>query len=641
MNNNQDMDTPRLPDEDAIAVFDAVKKDIFEKLKELRHDDLIAKEASYGWNYFGKIEVAPGKYVHARAHKYHQHNQPIDFYNLDTGGLGNTHDLKVGCIRTLEDPLVMLELNLSKNKAKKVHKKKRKRKHSSITKLSEKDQVERDLEALVFGVDHETLRHEVFERVGCEHVLEEHKDTHPKIIKDKTEENEDESNKPLFVIDIQGNRPQIQKSNDPVSNITSSDSSENSDQESEEEETLQKIDREDSEDNELLKLGKRAWDDPDDKSAYVSLNRQARLKKLKKTEEEDVISGDKYEIRLRQQHEKLHPTPSWATLPTNLLPPEEIKVIRVKDANRQAYSQCAVQSVSFHPNAQMLMTAGFDMNLRLFQIDGKINQKIQSVYIKDMPIFHAEFNSTGTEIIASGRRPFFYVYDIEAGHIEKSNRIHGRQQDKYEHFRVSPCGRYIVFVGRDGFLNLISYQTKQWIANMKINSWVNGVDWSGDGKYLYSVGSDAMVHQWDVGTRRCVHRFKDHGGFKPTSIAVSKDDEYLSIGSRSGIVNVYDKSCLTSNNPSPLKAISNLTTAIHHTKFNHDSQILGITSNSKKGQLKMVHLPSLTVFKNWPASTTPLGYVESFDFSPNSGYMAIGNAKGKVLLYRLRHFASA
>ena len=37
-------------------------------------------------------------------------------------------------------------------------------------------------------------------------------------------------------------------------------------------------------------------------------------------------------------------------------------------------------------------------------------------------------------------------------------------------------------------------------------------------------------------------------------------------------------------------------------------------------------------------SQTPLSYVFSLDFSPNSGYLAVGNDKGKVLLYRLRHY---
>lgn len=47
-----------------------------------------------------------------------------------------------------------------------------------------------------------------------------------------------------------------------------------------------------------------------------------------------------------------------------------------------------------------------------------------------------------------------------------------------------------------------------------------------------------------------------------------------------------------------------------------------------------VHLPSQTVFCNWPVRRTPLGYVTAVDISPHSKYLAIGNAKGRVLLYR-------
>jgi U3 small nucleolar RNA-associated protein 18 len=56
---------------------------------------------------------------------------------------------------------------------------------------------------------------------------------------------------------------------------------------------------------------------------------------------------------------------------------------------------------------------------------------------------------------------------------------------------------------------------------------------------------------------------------------------------------------------------------------------------------EQIHLPSLTVFSNWPTSNTPLHYVYSTAFSPNSGFMAIGNDRGKVLLYRVNHFGSA
>lgn len=76
-------------------------------------------------------------------------------------------------------------------------------------------------------------------------------------------------------------------------------------------------------------------------------------------------------------------------------------------------------------------------------------------------------------------------------------------------------------------------------------------------------------------------------------------------------------------------------------KFTHDSQILALCSRSIKDCLRLVHFPSMTIFSNWPTSRTPLGYVSSFDFSPNSGYLSIGNQTGKVLLYRLNHYNQA
>ena len=92
--------------------------------------------------------------------------------------------------------------------------------------------------------------------------------------------------------------------------------------------------------------------------------------------------------------------------------------------------------------------------------------------------------------------------------------------------------------------------------------------------------------------------------------------------------------------PTPIKEIMNLTTAVHLMTFNHDGQILSIASKDKKDAVKCVHLPSLTVFSNWPTNRSPIHYPSSLDFSNASGYMAIGNDRGRVLLYRLRHYPS-
>lgn len=56
--------------------------------------------------------------------------------------------------------------------------------------------------------------------------------------------------------------------------------------------------------------------------------------------------------------------------------------------------------------------------------------------------------------------------------------------------------------------------------------------------------------------------------------------------------------------------------------------------------LLQIHLPSLTAFSNWPTSSTPLGHVTSVDFSAGSEFMAVGNNRGRVLLYHLRDFSA-
>lgn len=131
-----------------------------------------------------------------------------------------------------------------------------------------------------------------------------------------------------------------------------------------------------------------------------------------------------------------------------LLPPDIINVTRMNDANQESVSdvswydllyirkcsnyknfktiQCVIQTTRFHPNAPVMLTGGLDKTLRFFQIDGKTNPKIQSIHFQDMPIRSAEFSADGREVIASGRRKFFYSIDVEQGQVEKISQIQGK-----------------------------------------------------------------------------------------------------------------------------------------------------------------------------------------------------------------------
>ncbi|CAJ0763811.1 23887_t:CDS:2, partial [Entrophospora sp. SA101] len=44
---------------------------------------------------------------------------------------------------------------------------------------------------------------------------------------------------------------------------------------------------------------KIVWQDSDDENITVSLKNQSKIRKLRETEEEDLISGAQYEMRLR------------------------------------------------------------------------------------------------------------------------------------------------------------------------------------------------------------------------------------------------------------------------------------------------------------------------------------------------------
>lgn len=57
--------------------------------------------------------------------------------------------------------------------------------------------------------------------------------------------------------------------------------------------------------------GNAAWEDSDDGRIEISLASVGRLRKLRVTEDEDVVDGKEYIRRLRRQYLKMHPTPQW------------------------------------------------------------------------------------------------------------------------------------------------------------------------------------------------------------------------------------------------------------------------------------------------------------------------------------------
>ena len=101
------------------------------------------------------------------------------------------------------------------------------------------------------------------------------------------------------------------------------------------------------------------------------------------------------------------------------------------------------------------------------------------------------------------------------------------------------------------------------------------------------------------------------------------------------MVNVYKrKTCWSSTHPNPEKIVLNLTTSVSDLKFNPSSEILAMSSEVKENSVKLLHVPSMTVFSNFPSFNFNVRRPNCIDFSLNGGYFSIGNNRGAANLYR-------
>ena len=117
---------------------------------------------------------------------------------------------------------------------------------------------------------------------------------------------------------------------------------------------------------------------------------------------------------------------SLLAMTTHQLPKGFLDLKRMKDANSAKRAEAVVQALEFHPSASVVLVGGYHKTLDLFQVDGQANPKIQSVHIKGFPISNAHFSPDGREVVLTGRKRRFFVYDMMAGKITPIRGIRGQ-----------------------------------------------------------------------------------------------------------------------------------------------------------------------------------------------------------------------
>ncbi|XP_062886755.1 U3 small nucleolar RNA-associated protein 18 homolog [Mobula hypostoma] len=414
-----------------------------------------------------------------------------------------------------------------------------------------------------------------------------------------------------------------------------------------------------------------AWvDEEDGADDEVEMTHRFR-KDLVKSSMEKTLTMQKLQQRLKEQFQTaMGGTPSWAerkvknkrkekedsaeesdddddllrktgnfVSASSALPKDILQIKKCTDANHARPSTCNLTTTQFHPLAQVILTAGNDQAISLFQVDGKTNPKIQSVCLQRFPVFKARFSADGEQVIATTKHgKMFYKYDMMAGAVIPLS-VRGMQDWQARRFEVSPDGQFLLFLGSSGYLHLLSSKTNEFVGSMKVNGLAVGAAFSPDGSTVYTNSDEGDVYVWDVKSRRCLNRFTDEGCLKGICIAISRNGQYLACGCSSGIVNVYSRDSLNQSSPKPVKSITNLVTAVSSMAFNPTTEILAIASKDTDDAVKLIHIPSFTAFSNFPMfRRKTIHLAQEMDFSPRSGFFSIANNRGKALLYRVKHY---
>jgi U3 small nucleolar RNA-associated protein 18 len=146
---------------------------------------------------------------------------------------------------------------------------------------------------------------------------------------------------------------------------------------------------------------------------------------------------------------------------------------RLAHVNQKDSHGSIVNAIEFHPLNNIMLSAGLDKRIKLYNVNHTKSIKIQSIFTDDLPIYSSSFIQGGKEILISGARKHFYYYDLVKNDLLKVSHIFGRQDERdLKKLVTSPMSPYFAFLGREDpkSVMVMSAKTKQLLFDLKITS---------------------------------------------------------------------------------------------------------------------------------------------------------------------------
>jgi len=245
-----------------------------------------------------------------------------------------------------------------------------------------------------------------------------------------------------------------------------------------------------------------------------------------------------------------------------------IEMLRLRNANHQSPTTgkqeasnggSGVVDLAWHPSERVgvLAVAGGDRRIRFFnvsnlllrpegandQVDGHTNPSLMTLHIPSLPLLKSTFHPTGSSILFTGPRPYYYTYDLASQRCLRSSRnLFGSVPDatspnSLATHKFSPDGTFLAVAGRRGAVSVLDWSNVgvgAVVADLRSGRGgaVMSLDWSRDGKELSVLGGrdGAEVEVWNVGERKVVRRWRDDRAYGGMVMQSSRGGDYTAIG---------------------------------------------------------------------------------------------------------------
>lgn len=319
---------------------------------------------------------------------------------------------------------------------------------------------------------------------------------------------------------------------------------------------------------------------------------------------------------------------------------KELRYKHLTNINNERSYKGAVQQVQFHPKSKIALVTVSYGQADLFEVDGERNRYLQRIKLPRTQAPFCSFKPDGDSIVITSEqyRGQFHTYDLNSSSINSYSLRIGRDPKDISDFIIYDNHMACRKEGSPEILFLNS-KTYENTFSLKINEPAKSIRFTKDNQ-VFIAGENGHVYIWDLRkTSLCKHKFQDEGSVHTTSMCLSESSMLLSIGSDSGIVNTYElDDCKTKKFPTPIRTFTNLKTKIDLLNYNHSGELLLIGSKAAPGAFRLVHSHSGTVYRNFPSAKKKYGHLLSTDFSPLSGYLALGCSTGRAFLCRIPYF---